>query len=78
MDRHELGQAKGMGVVVLEGCGAVSAHDEDKQLICPHCLKRFETRQAVKTHQKAKRHTQFHNVPVPWAKYAPDTSHETQ
>jgi len=45
-------------------------HSDDKLLICPHCLKRFETRQGVKAHQKAKRHTQFHYVDVPWSKWA--------
>jgi hypothetical protein len=45
-------------------------HGDDKRLICPHCLKRFDTRQGVKAHMKAKRHTTHHNVEVPWAKYA--------
>ncbi len=48
----------------------MTAHDENKRLICPHCLKRFDTPQGVKAHQKAKRHMLFHNVEVPWAKYA--------
>ena len=34
----------------------MSAHSLP-QHICPYCLKRFETRQAVQAHQKAKRHT---------------------
>ena len=25
--------------------------------VCPYCLKRFDTRQGVKAHQKSKRHT---------------------
>lgn len=52
----------------------MSAHDEDHRLICPVCLKKFESRQGVKAHQKVKRHTLFVEVPEPWAKYAPISS----
>lgn len=50
----------------------MSQHDPDRRLICPICLKTFETRQGVKAHQKMKRHTTHNNVPEPWAKYAPE------
>lgn len=48
----------------------MNAHGDDRHLVCPHCLKRFETRQGVKAHMKMKRHTLHHDVPEPWAKYA--------
>lgn len=47
-------------------------HGPDRSLICPTCLKTFESKQAVKAHQKMKRHTQFIKVDEPWAKYAKD------
>lgn len=28
--------------------------------ICPYCLKRFDTKKAVKAHQKSTRHTTMH------------------
>jgi hypothetical protein len=48
----------------------MNAHDENRSLICPHCLRRFENRQGVKAHQKAKKHQTHHMVDEPWAKYA--------
>jgi uncharacterized C2H2 Zn-finger protein len=59
-----------MEPLAMEGSGEMSKHDDDKLLICPHCLKRFESRKSVKLHQKAKRHTQFHYVDQPWSKWA--------
>lgn len=46
-------------------------HGTDRSLICPHCLKAFGTKKAVKDHMKRKRHTQHYWVEEPWAKYAP-------
>jgi hypothetical protein len=49
----------------------MGAHDQNRRLTCPICLKAFDTPQAVKTHQKHKGHSTHHEVPEPWAKYAP-------
>ena len=48
----------------------MSAHDHNRRLTCPMCLKQFDTIKAVKSHQRMKRHSTHHMVEVPWAKYA--------